>query len=102
MLFLELNMVKNLTVSELHDFTEQIAYQYEYGWGEALEYHNFKTQNSDHITVRLYHSDIKFATGMVFEQWMRKSKPEIVGSIHRKGKRASVPFAERRGIFGKS
>lgn len=71
---LELNMVKDLTVSELHDFTEQIAYQYEYGWGEALEYHNFKTQNSDHITVRLYHSDIKFATGMVFEQWMRKSR----------------------------
>ena len=69
-------MVKDLTVSELHAFTEQIAYQYEYGWGEALEYHNFKTQNSDHITVRLYHSDIKFATGMVFEQWMRKSRAQ--------------------------
>ncbi len=27
-------------------------------------------------------------------------RARIAGSIHRKGKRASVPFAERRGIFG--
>ena len=71
---LELDMVKDLTVDEFQAFTNQIAHQYEDGWGELLEFHDIKTQNSDVICIRLYYDGVKFFTGNAFEQHIKRAK----------------------------
>ena len=81
---LELTMTRDLTVEELRAFSEQIACQYNIGWGGQLEYCDIKARNADVISVRLYHDDITFFTGTAFERQidrerarrMSKNKPE--------------------------
>ena len=71
---LELDMVKDLTVDEFRSFTNQIAHQYEDGWGEQLEFHDIKAKNSDVICIRLYYDGVKFFTGNAFEQHIKRAK----------------------------
>lgn len=71
---LELTMTKDLTVEEFMAFTEQIAHQYETGWGEQLEYHVIKARNTDVVSIRLYHEGMTFFTGAAFEKQICRAK----------------------------
>lgn len=71
---LELTMTKDLTVEELGAFTEQIARQYETGWGEQLEFHDIKARNGDVISIRLYHDGLAFFTGAAFEKQICRAR----------------------------
>lgn len=75
---LELQMAKDLTVEEFTSFVKQIARQYETGWGEKLEYHDIKAKNSDVVSIRLYHDDIKFFTGEAFEKQVKRARTRRV------------------------
>ena len=67
-------LTKDLTVEELGAFTEQIARQYETGWGEQLKFHDIKTRNGDVISIRLYHDGLAFFTGAAFEKQICRAR----------------------------
>ena len=64
-------------MEELTSFVKQIACQYETGWGEKLEYHDIKAKNSDVVSIRLYHDNIKFFTGEAFEKQVKSNQAGI-------------------------
>lgn len=64
---LELDLTEDLTVEELEVFAKQIEHQYMNGWGGDFEVQNILTSTSDVIALRLWHDELVFYTGEVFE-----------------------------------
>ena len=57
---LNLQMTEDLTQRELELFEQQIADQYENGWGGALELQDIDTACGDLICIRLWHDALEF------------------------------------------
>ena len=57
---LKLQLTEDLTQRELELFEQQIADQYENGWGGALELQDIDTACGDLICIRLWHDALEF------------------------------------------
>lgn len=73
---LALEMAEDLTADELEAFGRQIESQYRDGIGAELELHDFPTDNSELICIRLAHDGLTFITGSAFEQMRENAQAE--------------------------